>query len=99
MLRLCSTRYRTARVTSADIRKTLLSPILREGCTGVRSQATMSAIPLPELKQATEEVTELLRDRGESVAVAETAAGGLISSSLLSQPGASKYYKGGLTVR
>lgn len=44
------------------------------------------------------EVTALLKDRSETLSIAETAAGGLISSSLLTQPGASGYYKGGLTL-
>jgi PncC family amidohydrolase len=43
-------------------------------------------------------VTSLLKSRGETVSIAETAAGGLISSSILSTPGASKIYKGGLTL-
>ncbi len=37
----------------------------------------------------------LLKDRGETVAVAETSAGGLISASLLAVPGASAYFLGG----
>ena len=37
----------------------------------------------------------LLKDRGETVAVAETSAGGLISASLLAVPGASAYFTGG----
>lgn len=40
----------------------------------------------------------LLRDRGERVAVAEGSAGGLISATLLSIPGASAYYLGGAVV-
>ncbi|TVR26044.1 MAG: CinA family protein [Ilumatobacter sp.] len=40
---------------------------------------------------------ELTR-RGESVAVAEGSAGGLISAALLSVPGASAYYLGGVVV-
>ena len=62
------------------------------------------------------EVATLLKDRKETISVAETvtltptvplfyqltpfpqAAGGLISSSLLSFPGASTFYKGGLTL-
>ena len=56
------------------------------------------SFPPPELQQAAEEVAKLLRDRKETVSVAETAAGGLISAALLSTPGASKIYKGGLTV-
>lgn len=37
----------------------------------------------------------MLRERGETISVAETAAGGLISAALLSTPGASKIFKGG----
>ena len=40
----------------------------------------------------------LLKERGETVAVAEGAAGGLISAALLAVPGASKYYVGGSVV-
>lgn len=45
-----------------------------------------------------EEVTSLLHTRKQTLAVAETAAGGLLSSSILSTPGASKIYAGGLTL-
>ncbi len=37
----------------------------------------------------------LLKARGETIAVAETSAGGLISASLLAVPGASAYFTGG----
>ncbi len=37
----------------------------------------------------------LLKARGETIAVGETSAGGLISASLLAVPGASAYFKGG----
>ncbi|MEJ5979304.1 CinA family protein [Novosphingobium sp. PS1R-30] len=37
----------------------------------------------------------LLKSRGETVAVGETSAGGLISASLLAVPGASSYFVGG----
>jgi nicotinamide-nucleotide amidase len=39
-----------------------------------------------------------LKDRGETIAVAESSAGGLISASLLSVPGASAYFVGGAVV-
>lgn len=38
---------------------------------------------------------ELLKARGEKIAVGETSAGGLISASLLAMPGASVYFAGG----
>ena len=41
------------------------------------------------------ELGALLKERGETVAVSESSAGGLISASLLSISGASKYYLGG----
>ncbi|KAK4941851.1 hypothetical protein LTR10_018327 [Elasticomyces elasticus] len=58
----------------------------------------MSDFPPPALKQAAEDVASLLRERKETISVAETAAGGLVSAALLSTPGASRIYKGGLTL-
>ena len=57
----------------------------------------MVALP-SELTQPAERVGARLRDRGETVAVAEGSAGGLVSASLLSVPGASTYYVGGAVV-
>lgn len=37
----------------------------------------------------------LLKSRGESIAIAESSAGGLIAASLLAVPGASSYFLGG----
>ncbi|KAJ9647555.1 hypothetical protein H2204_000184 [Knufia peltigerae] len=54
--------------------------------------------PPPALAAVAEEVASLLRERGETISVAETAAGGLVSAALLSTPGASRIYKGGLTL-
>lgn len=54
--------------------------------------------PPAELREILHQVTALLKERQESVSIAETAAGGLISSSILSTPGASAIYKGGLTL-
>lgn len=45
-----------------------------------------------------EHAGRLLRTRGETVAVAEGSAGGLVSAALLSAPGASAYYVGGTVV-
>ncbi|CAD6442024.1 c5c86abe-41d8-4e42-aaa7-3ed830d4559b [Sclerotinia trifoliorum] len=54
--------------------------------------------PPQKVREVLSEVVGLLKERGETVSVAETAAGGIISASILSTPGASKIYKGGLTV-
>jgi len=43
-------------------------------------------------------VGALLKERGESVAVAESSSGGLISAALLQVPGASAYFLGGAVV-
>ena len=48
-----------------------------------------------DLTEYSSVVAELLKSRGETVAVAESSAGGLISASLLSIPGASAYFVGG----
>ena len=48
--------------------------------------------------QLAEACAEKLRARGETVAVAESSAGGLISSALLAVPGASRYFRGGAVV-
>ena len=50
------------------------------------------------LSEPARRVGALLRERGETVAVAEGSAGGLISAALLSLPGASAYYQGGVVV-
>src|SRR5271154_3872663 len=54
--------------------------------------------PPEPLKAIVEEVASLLKARKETISVVETAAGGLISAALLAMPGASTFYKGGLTV-
>ena len=45
-----------------------------------------------------QKVGALLKARGETIAVAESSSGGLISAALLAVPGASAYFKGGGTV-
>ncbi len=52
----------------------------------------------PDLTAAASSVAAVLRQRGDTVAVAEGSAGGLISAALLSVPGASAYYLGGAVV-
>jgi len=40
-------------------------------------------------------IGELLKQRGQTIAIAESSAGGLISAALVAVPGASAYYLGG----
>jgi nicotinamide-nucleotide amidase len=51
-----------------------------------------------ELVAHAERVAALLKKRKESVAVAESSAGGLITASLLAVPGASEYCLGGTVI-
>jgi PncC family amidohydrolase len=50
---------------------------------------------MDDLWQLGEQVGERLRERGETVSVAESSAGGLISAALLAVGGASAYFQGG----
>lgn len=43
-------------------------------------------------------VAALLKSRGETIVIAESSAGGLIAAALLSVPGASAYFLGGLVL-
>ena len=51
-----------------------------------------------DFKTMAADVGALLKERNQTVAVAESSAGGLISAALLAVPGASAYFKGGGTV-
>jgi nicotinamide mononucleotide (NMN) deamidase PncC len=48
-----------------------------------------------EQKDLANEIAALLTERGETVCVAESTTGGLVSAALLWVAGASKYYAGG----
>lgn len=50
------------------------------------------------INELAEEIAALLIARGETVSIAESTTGGLVSSSLLSVAGASKYFLGGSVV-
>ncbi|HXD97696.1 MAG TPA: CinA family protein [Candidatus Acidoferrum sp.] len=51
-----------------------------------------------ELSALAGKLGELLKERKETIAVAESSAGGLISAALLAVPGASAYFLGGAVV-
>jgi nicotinamide-nucleotide amidase len=51
-----------------------------------------------DLLSRAERLALILKDRRETVAVAESSAGGLVSAALLAVPGASAYFLGGLVV-
>ena len=50
---------------------------------------------MQELYELAGRVAVILKARKETIAVAESSAGGLLSAALLSVPGASAYYLGG----
>ncbi|HEY2831099.1 MAG TPA: CinA family protein [Sporichthyaceae bacterium] len=52
----------------------------------------------PALTEPAVTIAARLRARGETLAVAESAAGGLISAALLAVPGASAYFRGGVVI-
>jgi nicotinamide-nucleotide amidase len=56
------------------------------------------SIDFAQLLQLAATAGEALRRRGDTVAVAESSAGGLISAALLAVPGASAYFRGGAVV-
>jgi len=53
---------------------------------------------MPSLVNMATPVGALLKERGQTVAVSESAAGGLVCAALLSVPGASAYFLGGVSV-
>ena len=53
---------------------------------------------MDEILAAARRVGDKLKARGETVAVAESSAGGLIAAALLAVPGASAYFLGGAVV-
>ena len=53
---------------------------------------------MDELLKVAEQVAARLRQRGETVAVAESSAGGLIAAALLAVPNASAYFIGGIVL-
>jgi len=53
---------------------------------------------MDELIARAEKVAALLKARGETIAIAESSTGGLISAALLAVPGASAYFLGGAVV-
>jgi PncC family amidohydrolase len=53
---------------------------------------------MQELIARADKVARLLKQRGETLAVAESSTGGLIAAALLALPGASAYFLGGAVV-
>jgi nicotinamide-nucleotide amidase len=54
--------------------------------------------PFPPLGDLAAQIAALLKARGETVAVCESSAGGLVAAALLAVPGASAYFLGGAVI-
>lgn len=52
----------------------------------------------PSLTEAAADIAAVLVERGETLATAESSAGGLVSAAMLSVPGASAYARGGIVI-
>lgn len=52
---------------------------------------------MPDLNSTAASVGALLKEKGQNIAVSESSCGGLLSACLVSIPGASAYYVGGVT--
>ena len=53
---------------------------------------------MQDLLPLAEKVATLLKERRETVAIAESSTGGLIAAALLAVPGASAYFRGGAVI-
>jgi nicotinamide-nucleotide amidase len=53
---------------------------------------------MQDLLARAERIGQLLKQRGETIVVAESSTGGLVSAALLAMPGASAYFLGGAVV-
>jgi PncC family amidohydrolase len=67
-----------------------VSPIIREH---IKERSDM-----PTLTEMSSSLGQLLKNTGQTLAVSESACGGLISATLVAVPGASAYYVGGVVV-
>ena len=53
---------------------------------------------MDELLPLADQAGRLLKERGETIAIAESSTGGLVSAALLAVPGASAYFMGGSVI-
>ena len=73
---------------------------------GARTYGKVAGVPIwkggeqhmEDLRSLAEAAGALLKERGQTVAVVESSAGGLVSAALLAAPGASAYFVGGAVV-
>jgi nicotinamide-nucleotide amidase len=68
---------------------------MRHGTEGVLQHCVM---PNAAIAAPAERVAVLLKERGETIGVAEGSCGGLIAAALLAVPGASAYFVGGAVI-
>jgi nicotinamide-nucleotide amidase len=61
-------------------------------------QTIVEGCPMQDLLPLADRVGALLKQRKETIAIAESSSGGLLSAALLAVPGASAYFLGGAVV-
>ena len=69
-----------------------------QDCAGAARQFWVKVGDVQDLLTLAALIGTRLKARGDSVAIAESAAGGLIAAALLAQPGASAFFLGGAVV-
>jgi PncC family amidohydrolase len=75
-----------------------LSPLPAAAAGGLLPTNDSGETPMDTLLPLAARAGALLKSRGETIAVAESSAGGLVSAALLAVPGASAYFLGGTVV-
>ncbi len=83
----------TAKGADADECESLMAPMVEEICR--RMDDTVYGVDVNSLEERT---LELLSARGVTFAAAESCTGGMVAERLTAIPGASAYFKGGVTV-
>ena len=86
---MCATGCNEVRAQGSEATPLLSTSGLRRPVVPAQVAAMETLIPIAH------EIADKLMTRGETVAISESSAGGLISAALLAVPGASRYYRGG----
>ncbi|KAH3685196.1 hypothetical protein WICPIJ_003825 [Wickerhamomyces pijperi] len=64
----------------------------------VQEESTYSAFPPEQISPLVEQISQLLQSHNSTLSISEGSCGGLLSSYLVSQAGASKWYQGGTLI-
>ena len=87
--------FRSSTNTASHRSPEIPNQVQDDGTFSLPPRTPPNMTPLQTLANS---VASLLKERGDTVAVAESSSGGLISAALLAIPGASAYFMGGSVV-